>query len=65
MVPISLLCHLHTEQDEDGEDFDKEMGELEGDNPEQIDRNMWVPEEQDGTEVSYDRVTHLALKLCC
>jgi midasin len=36
---------------QDWEDLDKEMGELGVDNPEQIDRNMWVPEEeQDETE---------------
>ena len=43
-------CYPTTGQD--WEDLDKEMGELGGDNPEQIDRNMWVPEEeQDETEV--------------
>lgn len=39
------MCNLYTEGG--GEDeIDKEMGEIGEDTPEQIDRNMWVPEEE-------------------
>ena len=52
-----MLCYLHTEQEKEEEDLDKGMGDLEGDSPEQIDRNMWLPEEdQNETEVHYGRI---------
>ena len=34
---------MYTEKEED---YDKEMGELGNENDEQIDRNLWAPEEQ-------------------
>lgn len=32
------------------EDYEKEMGDLAADNAEQIDRNMWAPEESEKQE---------------
>ena len=39
---------------EEEAEYDKEMGQLGEDDPEHIDRNMWVPEEeQDDNEVVF------------
>ena len=38
------MCH-YVCAGEDEEDFEKEMGEV-GDSRDQIDRNMWAPEDQ-------------------
>ena len=53
VVVYSQLIRSGLKAGEEGEELDKEMGELGMDNPEEIERNLWVPEEdQDETEVS-------------
>ena len=36
---------VHTEKE--GDDYEKEMGELGEGSPDEIDRNMWAPEEKE------------------
>jgi len=58
LIRCATCCLLTLLTAEEEEDYEKEMGDLAAEDAEQIDRNMWAPEEpqkQEEEEVVYYR----------